>query len=82
LNRTVAAVLRVKLTTVPSLLRGLSGRVLGPRTAALNVRGETDSLLIAGTATNVAVTLVSALSVTVQVVEAVAQAPLQPSNRD
>ena len=56
--------------------------MLGPRTAALNVRGETDSLLIAGTATNVAVTLVSALSVTVQVVEAVAQAPLQPSNRD
>jgi hypothetical protein len=44
--------------------------------------GDTDSLLIAGSATNVAVTLLSALSVTVQVLEVVAQAPLQPLNRD
>ena len=64
------------------MLRGFSGNVLAPRAAALNVRGETDSLLIVGTAANVAVTLPAALSVTVQVVDVLAHAPLQPSNRE
>jgi hypothetical protein len=81
-NRTVAAWLSVYRTTAPRLLWALKGCVLGPLEAALNPLGEIESLEITGGAKKLALTAASAVSATVQVMDLVVHALLQPANLD